>query len=263
MARRDEIVLEDGALTPPLRAVTRLKNNRLIRAREGLGYTLTAAALAIGIHYTHLCAFENLRLSPRNARWGSWTKKAQKVAEFYDIPPEELWPDEVMSVGPTTFTHEIEVSDLPRLAAPTPEDSFLAEETFAKLRALLDAPGLLSPRERSVLALRFADADAAFADVGAALGITRERARQIELKALGKLRAALPREGLALGGQVTCPVCAAVVSSLHAHRPREGLVERAGAGGATLWVAGRVCDRTAQFARVQREVAAPPAKAAP
>ena len=50
---------------------------------------------------------------------------------------------------------------------------------------------MLSPREREVLALRYGlggHAPSTLEEVGVALGLTRERARQIETKALGKLR---------------------------------------------------------------------------
>ncbi len=77
--------------------------------------------------------------------------------------------------------------------AVAPEEVVVAQAERDALRARLDH---LHPRERSVLCLRFGlDADGAtdphghtLAEVGATFALTRERIRQIEAKALGKLR---------------------------------------------------------------------------
>ena len=61
------------------------------------------------------------------------------------------------------------------------------------------AMALLNPREREVLRLRFGlglDRELTLDEVGRRLSITRERARQIEAKALPKMRAARGRAAL-------------------------------------------------------------------
>jgi RNA polymerase primary sigma factor len=60
--------------------------------------------------------------------------------------------------------------------------------------------GLLKPRERMILVRRFGldgEEAASLEEVGATLGLTRERIRQIQHAALGKLRAALERHNAA------------------------------------------------------------------
>jgi RNA polymerase primary sigma factor len=79
---------------------------------------------------------------------------------------------------------------IPDAAARTPEDAAMHEELAAQVEHAM-AP--LTEREREVLRLRFGlglDREMTLEEVGRRLAITRERARQIEAKALRKMRAA-------------------------------------------------------------------------
>jgi RNA polymerase primary sigma factor len=77
------------------------------------------------------------------------------------------------------------------IAAPNGIDAHAAVEAGALARVLGEALAGLTPREQRVLRLRFgiggAD-DLTLAEVGKVFGVTRERIRQIEAKALEKLR---------------------------------------------------------------------------
>jgi len=71
------------------------------------------------------------------------------------------------------------------------------ESTSKKLRRseLAEALLLLNPRMRRVLSLRFGlngETPQTLEEVGAGLGITRERVRQLESRALRELRAVAP-----------------------------------------------------------------------
>jgi len=77
--------------------------------------------------------------------------------------------------------------------------------TRADIAALLPAnPGLLqaaglTPRESKVLCMRFGinlRTSHTLQQIGDTMGITRERVRQIEVKALRKLRGAMKKTGL-------------------------------------------------------------------
>jgi RNA polymerase primary sigma factor len=82
-----------------------------------------------------------------------------------------------------------EVSDYLEESDPiTPHDEVTRRFLKRELRAVLDG---LRPKERRVLELRFGLSDGVernLAEVGRSLGITRERARQIEREALERLR---------------------------------------------------------------------------
>ena len=73
---------------------------------------------------------------------------------------------------------------------PTPEEDVIQEE---RARQVERAMALLSGREKKVLTLRFGigtDRAHTLEEIGRGLSITRERVRQIEARALAKLRAA-------------------------------------------------------------------------
>jgi RNA polymerase primary sigma factor len=73
-------------------------------------------------------------------------------------------------------------------AVPSPEDEALRGELANRIERVLEA---LDPREQEVLRLRFGlstDHEHTLAEVGRRLGLSRERVRQIESRAVAKLR---------------------------------------------------------------------------
>ena len=76
---------------------------------------------------------------------------------------------------------------------PNPEDIVVARKTGeTRAQWLNEALLTLSPRERAIVVKRqMADEAATLDDMGRKLGVSKERVRQIEQKALGKLRAHL------------------------------------------------------------------------
>ncbi|HEU5317212.1 MAG TPA: RNA polymerase sigma factor RpoD/SigA [Chloroflexota bacterium] len=83
-------------------------------------------------------------------------------------------------------------------AASEPEVEAEADERRAAVDAALR---LLNPRERDVVALRYGMQDGqerSLAEVGRVLGVSRERARQVEAAALAKLRRMGPKALLAV-----------------------------------------------------------------
>ena len=101
------------------------------------------------------------------------------------------------ALGQTVISRETPVGEedesklgslLEDILSPSPEEEATRELLRARVR---DALSVLTDRERRVIELRFgiADGRARTLDVvGNALGVTRERARQIEAQALNKLR---------------------------------------------------------------------------
>ena len=81
-------------------------------------------------------------------------------------------------------------------AGPDPEQTLTAGEGAALRRHRLQtALASLKPRERAVLERRYlADEPASLADLGREHGLSRERMRQIEARALDKLRGALAQD---------------------------------------------------------------------
>jgi RNA polymerase sigma factor (sigma-70 family) len=72
---------------------------------------------------------------------------------------------------------------------PDPESAFMERQSDAvSMAAVRDAMKALSKRERTVLGMRFVENAKTLEEVGHVLGLTREGARLIEIKALAKIR---------------------------------------------------------------------------
>ena len=99
---------------------------------------------------------------------------AEEIAQAMDLPPEKV--REILKVA-----QEHEEASAPSEVASL---SLLREQLF-------DVMDTLTPREKKVLELRFGLTDGrtrTLEEVGREFGVTRERIRQIEAKALRKLR---------------------------------------------------------------------------
>ena len=120
---------------------------------------------------------------------------AEEVAEELDMPVDKV--REIMRVAQEPVSLETPIGEeedshlgdfIPDDDAPAPADA--ASHTLLKetIRSLLDS---LTPREEKVLRLRFGLEDGrsrTLEEVGKEFNVTRERIRQIEAKALRKLR---------------------------------------------------------------------------
>jgi RNA polymerase sigma factor (sigma-70 family) len=137
------------------------------------------------------------------------SRSAQRLRADLEREPtvEELAADTGLDPHRVEAT-QVHAADLLSLSAPTGEDGDgelgdlladpTAEASFDRAAAGLDEHALravlsrLTPRERQVLSMRFgldrSDAPRTLADIGDGYKLTRERIRQIEAKALTKLR---------------------------------------------------------------------------
>jgi RNA polymerase sigma-32 factor len=125
---------------------------------------------------------------------------AARIAEELGVSPEDVASMQVR-LGSSELSIHVEgegggatLGD--RLAAPDdvrPDARLGDAQVSAALRAAIErARAQLSPREREVLDARWmSDEQASLSDVGARFGVSGERARQIEKKALARVRAEL------------------------------------------------------------------------
>lgn len=95
-------------------------------------------------------------------------------------------------VNPNDDYDETELGDFIEDVTPSPEDELL---TASKRDTLYECMRrFLSPREAAILKMRYGfetEAPMTLQEIGDELQLTRERVRQLELKALRKLRLAL------------------------------------------------------------------------
>ena len=175
----------------------RIRNARVLRAMEAAGLTsVVALCQAMGMNKPSGIVYQliNFKVSPMT-KAGSWRPIATRLSEALDTSCEDLFPDasrELLldsNVRYMTMAH----SDVARLfgggeAPLLPDEALSLKETKDGLAKAL---GRLGSRERAVLKMRFGldgQREHTLEEVGHALNVTRERVRQIESKALRKLR---------------------------------------------------------------------------
>ena len=120
---------------------------------------------------------------------------AEEVASEMEMELEKAHHIERISQRPTSLETPIGKEEDSRLKEFIPDDESKAPEEIASYNLLRthveEVLDTLNPRERKVLQLRFGLSDGrsrTLEEVGQMFGVTRERIRQIEAKALRKLR---------------------------------------------------------------------------
>jgi RNA polymerase sigma-32 factor len=111
-----------------------------------------------------------------------------RVSEVVEMQQRMLGRDASLDapVGDGTSTH---VELTPFDADPQDEALALAQETAVVTRGVGEALAKLDPRERKIIESRFmSEGKETLRDLGAQFGFSRERARQLEIRALQKLR---------------------------------------------------------------------------
>ena len=105
----------------------------------------------------------------------------KKAIRIYNAAPGTDQADDVQSIDETLTDGR----------GKTPANELIASDELREVLHLLDT---MDPREATVLRMRFGlngDEPKTLHAIGESLGLTRERVRQIEQEALGKLRASL------------------------------------------------------------------------
>jgi len=117
---------------------------------------------------------------------GTWRADAVRLCTLLDLAPEDGFPPEIVSrVKRNTVEVFCEASE-PANPQLSPRDEAAFRDISAKVRGVLST---LSERERIVINGRFLCAvPKTLEEMGRELGFSRERVRQIEAKAIRKLR---------------------------------------------------------------------------
>jgi RNA polymerase sigma-32 factor len=130
-----------------------------------------------------------------------------QIADELKVMPQDVVEMDARLRGDVSLNVPVDLRDagedmLDRLADPSPDpERLLAEaDNRAQLRASLrSALAVLTARERGIIEQRYLrERPATLDELGRGFGVSRERIRQIEQRALQKLKTAVsPRRGLA------------------------------------------------------------------
>ena len=166
-----------------------VSNNLLIRAIEDAGYkNQSEFARAIGCGTSYVNMLCGLRISPMT-REGEFTKGANQVMEGLGACPTDLWTEEQLTMNlKRSSSWSVMGREELHVLMNGEQKSLLESVAGQELKKAMDeSRKALTFREQRVINLRF-DEDKSLEDCSKDLKLSRERIRQIEAKALRKLR---------------------------------------------------------------------------
>jgi RNA polymerase sigma factor (sigma-70 family) len=197
MAARDVATIEDSDADAYRVRIT-VRNNRFLAAIEAAGFKSCAAfAKECGLPYHAIIGLASMRAAPMSED-GTMSEAALRVMKRLNAAPFDLWTEAQLmmkldrnSSERTMGEEEVAalMSQPQRLSITDPPEDLVAEGEMSRaVEAVLQS---LPPIEQQVLRARFGMDDGheqTLEQVAASLGVTRERIRQIEAKALRRLR---------------------------------------------------------------------------
>lgn len=187
------------------RVTVQVRNNLILEAIERMGHKSVASfCKAEGLSQSMLGELISLRVPPIT-KLGEFSSLAKKLMEIFGAAPCELWTDEqlVMALPMNKVNRKVDLEEiealknLERMVVPQLADN-TANEDFQNRHSVTDEMlRSLTKREAAVLRMRFGlgtHHEQTMEEVGKSLDVTRERARQIEKKAIRTLRRTLGRQ---------------------------------------------------------------------
>ena len=172
-----------------------VRNNLLLSAIENTGAKSVAEFCRNnGMTVTSVNSMIGMRIPPL-LKSGEFSVLAKELMEVLGACPTDLWSPEQLTMNISKSTAEMSIDFASMRAAlggnsgfpvlsELPEESTQNNELSRVINKALDR---LTSREKQVINMRHKD-EMTLEDIGKSLGATRERVRQIEMKALHKLR---------------------------------------------------------------------------
>ena len=190
------------AIITDFRVKITVKNNRILRAIEQRGFKSVMNFCRVANINYHL--FSELILFKRSPLYtsGEWTQCAKQASLFLGIEESELWPDHIkrLKANKTATIFSTDEAGIRALSAPTT----LSVNSKA-LNQLMDK-ARLSDRERAIIDARFGITtgdEQTFRALGETYHVNHERIRQIEAKAMRKIKSAVHRQHSDLSDYIT------------------------------------------------------------
>lgn len=164
------------------------RNAHLLRAILEKHESIAEFCRAYGLCYSRVSALLTFRDAPFRAN-GDLTTLAENICSATGRYPSELWPRDVARMKLKKSSAEIEISTAEAMAICGSAESGVIQREF-----LARWLSKLNPRE--IEAIGVIQSGGTYEDCAKTLDVSRERARQIQIKALRKLRIAAARDGV-------------------------------------------------------------------
>ena len=186
-----------------------VKNNRLLSAISGAGYSVASFSRACGVPYIAVLDLICMRTAATSRRKQGldsplverWRAIVIQISDFLNVSPHDLFtPRQAAASDRLSSNYVIDETSLLTLQEAGTTDGGLDEITnrIDRERFLASALERLSKREIGVIIDRFGllGDSKKHEQVGKRIGVSGNRAMQIEAKALSKMRAHLRRGGI-------------------------------------------------------------------
>ena len=145
-----------------LEITVRARNNRLKERRLAQGCTQIQMCKRIGVSLQMYASLETLRHSPLG-KTGQWRPVVRRIAEFYEVDPEDLFPNAVLalseSIHPPVAVEKLDVEEFARLSAPAkppmiegPDKDYDRQELQLAVQVALSC---LSERDELIAKLKY------------------------------------------------------------------------------------------------------------
>ena len=168
----------------------KVRNARLINALAEVGESVGGKlANKMGVSYHQLLDLSNLKMSPLDEE-GKLLPIVEKLCDLTNKTLFELFTvDQIAPLETNKAEFEMDVQEVQELLLErSSEDLYIEKQTNEAVHDLMDS---LTPRENKILSLRYGvktAADHTLEEVGGVFGVSPERVRQLEAKALRKMR---------------------------------------------------------------------------
>lgn len=170
-----------------------IRNDRLLSAIEGMGHeSVMSFCKRYNLPYTSTNDLISGKKPPLKDN-GSLTERCKDLLEILGISVEEAFTErQLEGFSKTTFETKAEEKQLIKMISPAKNQEIRAIESDVSSKITEIMSRCLGPREEKVIRMRYGlNVDKhcyTYEEIGLALNITRERARQIEMRALSKFR---------------------------------------------------------------------------
>jgi len=156
-----------------------------------------------GFYATAIGALLNLKDTPwssnsRKDAWDGWRIISKRLSQLFGRLPEDLFPAGLYALEKTEATIEVSIDRLSlshasALTIESPEDQYVRKEALEEIHQLISSG--LRPREHKVICDRFGIDEfedskevLTLEDCAIKFNVTKERVRQIEKRAVRRLR---------------------------------------------------------------------------